>query len=171
MINNGNELLTVVWPWLRPDVSKHMHTCICYVPVDYTGELYGLQPSVSLVVFPIWGIHLSYKSTNHYSSVIMSTIASQITSLAIRYWTIYSGADQREHQSSSSLAFVWGIHRWPVNYPHKWPVTRKIFPFDDVIIVVLSKAHKILVHCDILFPNYDYEQLKLSILIMITVWI
>ena len=40
----------------------------------------------------------------------------------------------RKHQSSSSLAFVWGIHRSPVNSPHKWPVTRKMFPFDDVIM-------------------------------------
>ena len=64
----------------------------------------------------------------------MSTIASQITSLAIVYSTVYSGADQRRHQSSASLAFVWGIHRGPVNSPHKWPVTRKMFPFDDVIM-------------------------------------
>ena len=35
-------------------------------------------------------------------------------------------------KSSSSLAFVRGIHRWPANSPHKWPVTRKMFPFDDV---------------------------------------
>ena len=47
---------------------------------------------------------------------------------------VYSGADQRKHQSSASLAFVLGIHRWPVNSPHKWPVTRKMFPFDDVIM-------------------------------------
>ena len=42
--------------------------------------------------------------------------------------------DQRKHQSSASLAFVWGIRRWPVNSPHKRPVTRKIFPLDDVIM-------------------------------------
>ena len=63
----------------------------------------------------------------------MGTIASQITSLAIVYSTFYSDADQRKHQSSTSLAFVRGIHRAPVNSPHKWPVTRKMFPFDDVI--------------------------------------
>ena len=45
-----------------------------------------------------------------------------------------SGADQRKHQSSASLAFVKGIHRWPVNSPHKGPVTRKMFSFDDVIM-------------------------------------
>ena len=72
--------------------------------------------------------------THHYDDVIMSTIASQITSLTIVYSTIYSGADQSKHQSSASLAFVWGIHRGPVNSPHKWPVTRKMFPFDDVIM-------------------------------------
>ena len=71
---------------------------------------------------------------NHYNDVIMGVIASQITSLTIVYSTVYSDADQRKHQRSAALAFVWGIHRGPVNSPHKWPVTRKIFPFDDVIM-------------------------------------
>ena len=64
----------------------------------------------------------------------MSTIASQINSLTIVYSTVYSDADQRKNESSTSLAFVWGIHRWPVNSPHKGPVTRKMFPFEDVIM-------------------------------------
>ena len=72
--------------------------------------------------------------TNHYDDVIMGAMASQITSLALIYSTVYSDADQRKHQSSASLAFVPGIHRGPVNSPHKWPVTRKMFPFHDVII-------------------------------------
>ena len=76
---------------------------------------------------------------SHYGDDIMGAIASQITSLAIVYSTVYSDADQRKHQSSASLAFVWGIHRGrPVKSPHKWPVTRKMFPFDDVIMVVWS---------------------------------
>ena len=75
-----------------------------------------------------------HQSIAHYNGVIMGTMASQITSLAIVYSTVYSGADQRKHQSSASLAFVRGIHRWPVNSPHKWPVTQKMFPFDDVIM-------------------------------------
>ena len=73
----------------------------------------------------------------HYTDVIMDTIASQITSLTIVYSTVYSDADQRKYQSSASLAFVQGIHRRPVNSPHKWPVTRKMFPFDDVIMIFL----------------------------------
>ena len=68
------------------------------------------------------------------SDVIMSTIASLITSLTIVYSTVYSDADQRKHQSPAPLAFVRGIHRRPVNSPHKWPVTRKMFPFDDAIM-------------------------------------
>ena len=64
----------------------------------------------------------------------MSAMASQSTRLTIVYSTVYSDADQRKHQSSASLAFVRGIHRGPVNSPHKGPVLRKMFPFDDVIM-------------------------------------
>ena len=64
----------------------------------------------------------------------MGSMASQITSFAIVYSAVYSGADQRKHQSSASLAFERGIHRGPVNSPHKWPVMRKMLPFDDVIV-------------------------------------
>ena len=53
----------------------------------------------------------------------MGAMASEITSLTIVYSTVYSGADHRKHQSSASLAFG-----------HKGPVTRKMLPFDDVIM-------------------------------------
>ena len=65
----------------------------------------------------------------------MGAMASQITSLTIVYSTVYSSADQRKHQRSASLAFVRRIHGWPVTFPHKWPVTWTMFPFDDVIIM------------------------------------
>ena len=74
------------------------------------------------------------KGIHYYGDVIMNTMASQGISLNIVYSSVYSGADQRKHQSSASLAFVRGIHRGPVNSPHKWPVTRKMFPFNDVIM-------------------------------------
>ena len=74
----------------------------------------------------------------HYIDVIMTTMASQITSLTVVYSNVYSDADQRKHQSSASLAFVRGIHRGPVNSPHKGPVTRQMFPFDDVIMEKLA---------------------------------
>ena len=66
----------------------------------------------------------------HYCDVIISKIASQITNLTVVYSTVYSDADQIKHQSSTSLAFVLGIGRGPVNSPHKWPVMRKMSPFD-----------------------------------------
>ena len=69
-----------------------------------------------------------------YGDVLMDAIASQITSLTIVYSIVYSDADQRKHQSFASLAFVRGTHRRLVNSTHKWPVTRKKFPFDDVIM-------------------------------------
>ena len=72
---------------------------------------------------------------HHYNDVTMSKIASQIISLTIVYSTVYSDPDQTKHQSSASLAFVRGIHRGPVISPHKWPVTQKMFPFDDVIMM------------------------------------
>ena len=65
----------------------------------------------------------------------MGAMASQITSLTIVYSTVYSDADHGKHQSPASLAFVRGIHRWPVNSLHKGQVARKKFPFDDVIMI------------------------------------
>ena len=91
---------------------------------------------------------------NHYDDVIMGVIAYLITSLTIVYSTVCSDADQRKHQSSASLAFVWGIHRGPLNSPHKWPVTRKMFPFDDVIMESLPSMRKDYNTCAISLLGY-----------------
>ena len=80
----------------------------------------------------------------------MDTMASQITSLTIVYSTVYSGADQRKHQSSASLAFVRRIYRGPVTSPHKWPVMRKMFPLDDVIMILNISFTKII-------DNYAFD--------------
>ena len=71
----------------------------------------------------------------HYSDVIMNAMVSQVTSVSIVSSTVCSGTDQIEHQSSASLAFVRGIHRWPVDSPHKGSATRKMFLFDDITMV------------------------------------
>ena len=91
----------------------------------------------------------------------MRTMASQITSLTIVYSTVYSDADQRKHQSSASLVLVRGIHWGPVNSPHKWPVTRKMFPFDDVLmkiscvfLVIASFQNKYKKNDDLKKDNY-----------------
>ena len=70
----------------------------------------------------------------------MGAIASQITSFTIGYSIVYSDADQRKHQSSALLAFV-----RPMNSLHKWPVTREMFPFDDVIMISSHKALRCLI--------------------------
>ena len=92
----------------------------------------------------------------HNNDVIMGAVASQITSLVIVYASAYSGTDQRKHQSSASLAFVRGIHRQPVNSPHKWPVTRKMFSFDDVIMFSWGQCRSPLITPDICILHIMY---------------
>ena len=76
----------------------------------------------------------------NYSDVTMGVMAPHIPSLMSVYSMVHSEADQTKHQSSASLAFVRGIYRGPVNSPHKGPVTRKMFPFDDVIMWNIHKT-------------------------------
>ena len=125
---------------------------IVTIKLSYRNFSFGL-----LAIFHNWqltnGPRTIYHqcSLSHYDDVIMGAIASQTTSLTIVYSAVYSGADQSKHQSSASLAFVWGNHRGPVNSPHKWPVTRKMFPFDDVIMSIIichedqTKSEKLVV--------------------------
>ena len=120
--------------------NSYIYIYISHVNVTQTvPDISPLMPMHQdpLLVHPLSTLQplLPYVPYIHYNDVIMGAIASQITSLTNGYYsTVYSGADQRKHQSPASLAFVRGIHRWPVNSPHKWPVTRKMFPFDDVIM-------------------------------------
>ena len=109
-------------------------------------SVHGLQPlgtmtlAVTMVTMfgsrEMWDRHLMCFDiiNSHYIYVIMGAMASQITSLTIVYSILYSGADQRKHQSPASLAFVRGIHLLPVNSPHKWSITRKMSPYHDVIM-------------------------------------
>ena len=78
---------------------------------------------------------LTHTCHGHYIDVITNVMASQITSPTFVHSNVYSGTDQIKHQRSALLTLMRGIHRWPVNSPHKGPVTRKVFPFDDVIMV------------------------------------
>ena len=80
------------------------------------------------------GLRADRSLCEHCSDVIMSAMASQISGVSIVCSVVCSGADQRKHQRSASLTFVVGIHRWPVDSPHKGPVTRKMFKFDNGII-------------------------------------
>ena len=116
---NAMELPSDQTKWYTCDINI-FHVCF--------EQFYGLNSDktmVDIVKFviqlPFWHVFVSYRmimnhwsnhcTSQHYNDVIMGAIASQITSLTIVYSTVYSGADQRKHQGSASLAFVRGIHR------------------------------------------------------------
>ena len=122
----------IVWEWLHFD-SKFTEI--------FRGNLtnerlrgFRFNNFLSNVLVMLSAIPIVLIYIQHYCDVILGTRTSQITSLTIVYSTFHSGADQIKHQIPASLTFVRGIHRWPVNSPHKWPVKRKMFPFDDVIM-------------------------------------
>ena len=133
-----------------PQISVRNLFCVWYIPqnIDIVSEM---------EMFSFWCLFTApdIVKMTHYSEVIM-VAASQITSLTIVFSIVYSDTDQRKHQSSASLAFVGEIHRGPVNSLHKWPVTWKMFPFDDVIMNFHCNGSwefppMMWFHCDALF--------------------
>ena len=110
---------------------------------------YKIQPLDNAHSMPI----SQHKSCDHDNDVTMSAMAYQITSLTIVYSSVNSGEDQIKHQSSTSLAFVREIYRGPVNSTHKWPVTRKMFPFYDVIMVCIQRNDKSWVYPTVFHTN------------------
>ena len=135
-------------------LHKHIKTpCCVRRPRGIFDALANWPTSISYCI--VGNSCLSYSrdwksNCKHYSDVIMSAMASQITGITIVYSRVGSGADQRKHQSSASLAFVRGIHRWQVNSPHKGPVMQKKFPIDDVIMgcpLITAKRHADLGWC------------------------
>ena len=72
-------------------------------------------------------------SPSHYNDVIMSEMASLITRLTIVYSTVIKTQIKENIKAP---------RHWPFcvrNSPHKWTVTRKMFPFDDVIVRNVKK--------------------------------
>ena len=165
--------LLMTWWWTEPrsqqacywpsflGLSGFSTTIIKYLLKDFCKQTYGQKQTQGPVSksdkMSYCKISWSLEATRlvHYNDVTMDAIASQITSLMTVYSTIYSDADQRKHQSSASLAYVRGIHHWPVNSLHKWPVMRKkvsiwwrrhglncriAFKFDSTSAAVLPKC-------------------------------
>ena len=126
IVNPSCHLSDLVQSWYLVVSFLQMNQKRC--PICCLYGVHSLKEVLSFLPFILCSISC------HYDDVIMTMLASQITSLTVVYSIVYSGVNQRKHQSSASLAFVREIHRGPVNFPHKWPVTRKMFPFDDVIM-------------------------------------
>ena len=120
-----------LWGWWFQTPSRLLW---CHCNGTWTRWRYTKRITVKAACIVILAIAV------HYNDVKMSAVASQITSLTIVYSTLYSGSYEWKHQNSATLAFVRGIHRWPVNSPHRGRVTRKTFPFDDVIMVIFQTA-------------------------------
>ena len=78
----------------------------------------------------------------------MTAMASQITSLTIVYLIVYSGTDQIKHQSSTSLAFVWGSHRGPAT------TSRVLSCISEYPIDYLHMASCVLF---VVFLQYSYD--------------
>ena len=129
-----NEMAAISRQHLKKCLLEWTHFNLILIPLKLVPKVLTDSKSVSTRKW------LSGKLATYYCDVIMGMNASQITSLTVVYSTLYSGADQRKHKSSASLAFVRGIHRRPVNSPQKWPATQKMFPFDDVIMSLSHKA-------------------------------
>ena len=75
-----------------------------------------------------------YGRSPHYNDVTMSSIASQITSLTIVYSTGLFGCRSKNTSKLRVTGLCAGNSPGTGELPHKWPVTRKMFPFDDVIM-------------------------------------
>ena len=120
---------------------EHRTSVICILLHSFVKQYFLMNDMMNIYLSRTLGtvctksqLLIWWRDVCHCNDVIMGAIASQIASITIAYTTVYSDADQRKHQSSASLAFVREIHRGPVNSPHKLPVTRKMFPFDHVIM-------------------------------------
>ena len=99
------------------DISVPVRMITCRYAYMYTYPDSDKIPKTALV----WAA-LQRKFDNPYSNVIMSAMASKITGFSIAC----SGANQIKYQSSPSLAFARGIHRWPMYSAHKWAINAEI---------------------------------------------
>ena len=104
---------------------------------NFTGGALNVTILVKFDIRSLSGEHTYAHSFNHYTDVIISAMASQITSSTIVYPTVYSRRKSKKTSKLHAAGLCEGIHRWPVNSAHKGPVKRKMFPFDDVIMTRL----------------------------------
>ena len=124
--------------------------CIHGFKKSYRGLRFGTHTNIVSVLIPTGfrhgcAIFLPSGGQEHLKGGVLLEFP-HITGVSIVYSTVCSGANQRKHQSSTSLTFMGGggggggggMHQWPMNSPHKGPVTRKLFPFDDFIMPLRS---------------------------------
>ena len=143
-VNEKNILFDTGWWWLLIMWWRGLQHWITWTRTEPLSENITFL-HIGWDLTKLWRI--LYWVLAHYDDVMMDLLSSQITSLVIVHSNVHSGADKRKHQSSATL--------WPVNSPHKWPVTRKMFPFDDVIMAYSPS-------CDILRTSSVVIQNKIA---------
>ena len=129
----------VILIWIIPNVGHLQMSALCYslylpymVSSSRRPPATGNHTALGVHALTHWPWGKWYYL--HYSDVIMGTIAYQITSPTAVYSTDYSDADQIKKSKLRVTGLCVGNSAGPVNSPHKWPVTRKMFPFDDVLM-------------------------------------
>ena len=75
--------------------------------------------------------------TSHCNDFRIGAMASQITGVSIVWSTVCSGAEQQQQQQKIKAPRHWGES---MDSNNKGPVTRRMLPFDDVIMVITVPA-------------------------------
>ena len=122
IVTNKISIYSILIPMNKHKWKKSLQSKSGMLFLSQFPSFYHL-PNLSAVSKHVWAIVYVHQ----YNDVIIRAIASQITDISIVYSTVCSGTKQRKYLSSTSLSFVTGIPQWPVNSPHKGPVTQKRF--------------------------------------------
>ena len=124
---------TTIWAFfleVRGPIERHIIPILLRLRKSYTSLKKELAPNHGLGLLKtaiLDKLKTVMAPEHHYSEVIMRAMASRVFA---------QPSVQRKDQSSTSLAFVRGIHPWLVDSPHKGPATWQIFQFDDVIMIL-----------------------------------
>ena len=124
--NNSNTNKTYYVEWLRCHTHK----------VDITFHNLNHSQCFQQNIVMAWIYSFTHRGIHrwHYNGVIMGAMASKITTRDSLLNRIFRRRSKKawKHRVTGLCG---GIHRWPVNSTHTWPVTRKMLPFDDVIMI------------------------------------
>ena len=148
---NFNGAATEILEWIRNfiphcilDLSKYVLVKSLQMAFEFWSKFPWIPRGLIDIKLWLFQVMIADRQTGRCSDVIMSAMASQIAGASTVDLIVCSGASQRKYQSSASLAFVRGIHWGSVNSPHKGPVTRKMLPFDDVIMRHIHMVYRCL---------------------------
>ena len=108
--------------------QRFVHIIVIYQPIApiYSKVDHSQRSSPAKQPFMIWVNALQWRHNEH------DTVSNRRRSDCML--NVWSSATEWRHQSSASLAFEWGIHRQPEDFPHREPVTPKMFTFEDIIM-------------------------------------